>query len=229
MNKHRKIAIVIMILSMVIAFWLYGMEYSTSSDPQEISETLTEYIFNDDVQVQFVQKKIIRNHMLVLFTDERYENFIGFAVFKRGLNFRWRAISANYGSSISIKAFSIDISNDNYVAICGLNIDPRVLSYECVINDSNQVIIHSNKVSDSSFIDIYENKSAYWYDFRLIDSSGSDMTTELLKKIQPYDRTVPNAGVGTAETFVIDIICSLILIIGFIIARYYWTFKPKIT
>jgi len=100
MNTNKKIAVVVMALSVILAVFLYGTEYSSSADPEQLADTLTEYIFGDDIKVQVVQTKRIDNHMMVLFTDTRYDNFLGLARLKRGLNLRWRPIAANYGNGI---------------------------------------------------------------------------------------------------------------------------------
>lgn len=225
MNTNKKIAVVVMALSVILAVFLYGTEYSSSADPEQLADTLTEYIFGDDIKVQVVQTKRIDNHMLVLFTDERYDNFLGLARLKGGLNLRWRPIAANYGNGIGgSRAFRFTIGQERYVAICAVNIDPRIKSYEYVTTDANEVVLHSNTVSEPSFMDIYELEPGYWPRLRLTDSSGSDLAPELWAL---RDKTVPSAGVGTAEQFMINVFCLLVLFIGFIIARYYWTLSPQ--
>ncbi len=158
MKNSRKTAIAIMVLAAVLAFGLYGTEYSTSAQSQNLSATLSEYIFHDDVEAEVIETKKIGNHLLVLFTDQRYKNFMGLAVFKQGLNLRWRPMSANYGNSITIEAFPLAIGKQDYVAICGVNCDPGVAVYEYITTDPNPEILYANRVSGSNFIDIYESK-----------------------------------------------------------------------
>ncbi|WP_425807532.1 hypothetical protein ACHOLT_09440 [Desulfitobacterium sp. Sab5] len=225
MNKYRKIAIAIIVLTVILAFWLYGTEYSSSAEPQKISETLTDYLFNDDVQVTVIQTEKIDNRMLVSFTDKRYENFMGLAVFKRGLNLRWLPLSANYSSGISVEAHPFTIGSKDYVAIYGINCVPNITYYEYVTTDSNPEILYSNSVSESNFIDIYEFKTGYWPKLRLFDSVGNDLAPELRKS--RVNQNIPSVGVGTAEDFMINVFCLFILLIGFAIARFFWIFKPE--
>lgn len=84
MNTNKKIAVVVMVLTVILAVFLYGTEYSSSADPEQLADTLTEYIFGDDIKVQVVQTKRIDNYMMVLFTDTRYDNFLGLARLKGG-------------------------------------------------------------------------------------------------------------------------------------------------
>ena len=241
MNTNRKIAVAIMVLSVILAAWLYGTEYYTSSNPDKIEDTLTAYISGDDIRTgtgsspqlfvfhdlkaEVVQTKKIGNSMIVLFTDGKLDNFLGLARFKRGLNFKWRPIAANYGPGVGgSRDFSFTIGKKRYVAICGVNIDPRVVYYEYVTTDANPVVLHSNTVSEPSFMDIYEFETGYWPTLRLIDSSGNDIAPELHKL---HDQSAPSAGVGTAELFMINVFCGLILFVGYIIARYYWTSEPQ--
>jgi hypothetical protein len=149
------------------------------------------------------------------------EVFISEARFKRGLNLRWRPIRANYKGSISIEAFPISMAGKDYVAICAVNCDPRVTAYEYVTTDSKPVILYSNNISEPDFMDIYEAKKGYWPQLRLIDAEGNDIAPELRKLRDAAVRTMPSAGVGTAELFMIDVFCILLLLIGYIIARYY--------
>lgn len=227
MNKYRKIAIVIMAISVILTFWLYGSEFSTHNDVKDIANILSEYIFNDDVQASVVKTKIINNHMVVLFTDERFENFIGLAVFQRGLNLRWRPIRANYGSSITMDHFRFTLGNKDYVFICGVDCDSRIRAYEYVTTDSNPTVIYSNVVSDRNFIDVYDYEIGYWPELRLIDSYGNDIARELHKIRQETYKNIPSGSVGTAELFMIYVFCFIILSIGYVIARYYWTFISK--
>jgi len=226
MKNSRKTAIAIMVLAAVLAFGLYGTEYSTSAQSQNLSATLSEYIFHDDVEAEVIETKKIGNHLLVLFTDQRYKNFMGLAVFKQGLNLRWRPMSANYGNSITIEAFPLAIGKQDYVAICGVNCDPGVAVYEYITTDPNPEILYANRVSGSNFIDIYESKPGYWPKLRLLDADGKDISTAL-RKLHTTGQTGPSAAVGTAEEFMINIFCLLIILLGFAIARFCWTLEPQ--
>lgn len=143
-NKYKLVASVIMILTIILTIWIYGKEYSANDNPESLSETITEYIFNDDVNAQVVHIKKIGNRMLVSFTDNRYKDLIGLAVFKRGINFRWLPLRANFGSSITVKAF--DYVVDDYCVICGINTDSNVVAYEFVTTDSNHRVLYANDV-----------------------------------------------------------------------------------
>lgn len=214
-----------MCLSVLLSVWLYGTEYSTSDEPQKISKTLTDYIFKEDVQVSVVESKKLGNRMLVSFTDKRYEKFMGLAVFKRGLNMRWLPLSANYGSDISVGAHHFSIGSNDYVAIYGINSMPNMTAYEYVTTDSNPEKLYSNSVIESNFIDIYESKPGYWPKLRLLDSDGNDLVPELRKSL--INQNAPSVGIGTAEVFMINVYCLLILLIGFAIARFFWKLQPQ--
>lgn len=68
-------------------------------------------------------------------------------------------------------------------------------------------------------MDIYKLHHGYFPKLRLLNSDGEDIA-HVLRKFR--DESVPHSGIGTAEVFMIDIVCIIILIIGYIIARYYW-------
>ena len=110
------------------------------------------------------------------------------------------------------------------MAIYGINGTPDMATYEYVTTDTNPVILYSNSISEPNFIDIYESKPGYWPKIRILDTDGNDQAPELRKSLG--NQKLSSSGVGTAEVFMIDVFCILILLIGFVIARFFWTLQP---
>ncbi len=106
MNKDRIISIGCIIVTLVVTMLLYGTEYSYSNNNSDLSfaiETLatsTESSFLSippDFKAEvFKTEKSTGNNLVAYFTSKDNPEYIGEAVFKRGLNFKYRIKSVNY-------------------------------------------------------------------------------------------------------------------------------------
>lgn len=248
-KKHpNKIAAVIcMLLALLFAYMIYDSEYKFTSDKAVLSAAITEYASHGRYALKdayVLETKEIDGILIAFFIDNNNPNIYGFTRLLRGINLKYRLISANYGPSpysAFVEIYSFDTKKGKYYAVGGYNCDKNIASYGLPLSgeDSSKTkytLIYN--LNNSQFLDILKDSDLqksikelpgkekkyllYYKNAALLDSEGNDITENY--KI-PNSNSSWGSGVATAELFVLNVIVAIILILGAVFARYFWSKK----
>jgi hypothetical protein len=223
-DKYRKniiLTVAILLITFGLIYLYYGDTYEFTVDSDKLEDAVGNYIFNDDVnaEVELIQQE--RGWMYVVFTDSQYGNsFKGLARLKRGWNGKYVLYDANYGSGYPVSQYLF--RNDNSkVAIYGLIPDNRAVRYEYVKTGSvsGGQVVYAGEISQKAFVQVCDNSNIYLMSLHLYDTTGKDITESY---IQTESSNAPNAGIGTAELFMVDFVCGFILLCGSLLSISCW-------
>lgn len=223
-NVNKLVSIIILLVTFGLIYWYYGETYSFSANSDELSDAISDYIFNEDVkaEVELIHKE--NDKMYVLFTDSRYgNNFMGLARLKHGWNGKYVLCDANYGTGYPIsKYFFAD--GDGTFTIYGLLPDERAVRYEYAntgLNSSKQTE-YSGDIFNKVFIQVCRKGEPDWMGLHLYDNVGKDIT-------KSYSSTrindAPEGATATAELFMVNFRCGFIMFFGLLLAFIYWSKK----
>lgn len=242
-------AVSCMLLALIFSYMLYASEYKFTNDKNVLSAAITEYTSHGKHKVAdayVLETKEIDGVLIAFFKDNGNPNVYGFARLLKGINMKYRLVRANYGPSAYsavVDTDRFDTKKGSYYAVGGYNLDKNIVSYGFRLydkdySDSTEDVLKYN-IENSQFLDIKKESDlqkamrelhgedkdySLYFSHRvfLIDSEGNDITENY---------RIPNitsswgAGTGTAELFMLHVFIALVLIIGFIIARYFWSEK----
>ena len=187
-NKHKITAIIIMLVVTAYILPAYiESDCSAFNTPESLGKSISKYIEDHDVHAKVVQTKQIEKDLFVSFTDERYPDFMGIAIFQPGSNFMWQPIDVTYGNKPSIDSYSYSYTEDSKIntVFYGIDIDPRIASFKG--ENYEQEPIFDRLVTEPNFMEFYViDKPMYRLSF--FDSAGNNITPELLKE---YDVSGP--------------------------------------
>lgn len=235
--------------TLLLSYFLYASEYKYTNDKSSLAVAITEFTvpFNCAVEAYVLETKEIEGVLIASFRDKSKSNINGVAVLDKGLNQRYRIISANikpsnYSSVVQIHCISI--KNEPYYIISGYNLSDEIkyygLDYYVYLHPRNFVRDRVREtikfdIENQQFMDVYdikeiesflENSVDYtFYDARLwetslYDAEGDEITEDFIIE----DNINGSEGnVAKAELFLIYVFISIILGIGFIITRYFLT------
>lgn len=203
----------VLLLTLILTYTTYTDSYHLTEDEVELEQAISDYIPNQEVnaKVELVQK--INDWMYVIYSDNRYDDcFMGMALLKRGFNGRYIIRSTQYGSAIPIH-LDKNVGNVNQVIIYGMIQDGRAVRYEYAksIQDLYYEVMYKGNIDQKTFFHIQENKGYWMTGFRLFDAQGMDITDDYLSKQR---KDSPSGSVTTAEIFMIDVECIMILFLG---------------
>ena len=222
LTKRRILSIVIAAVTLIATGAYYTMVYHYTAKPESLTEALTEYT---GMPVEIAGIEEAGNRLFVLFKDPGGGPMMGYALFDRGMNTLYRPVSAGYGNSIGVEVYPFTASGKRKVAVCGANADPRAVAYEVItVDEEPPQVVFSGEIAERDFVDIYEHPKTegLWRGLRLLDADGNDLAPELYASGMADG---PGTGIGTAELFMTDIFCILILLVGFVVAKYFWDEK----
>lgn len=242
-------AVSCMMLAFVFSYMAYASEYKFTNDKKVLSSAITEYVSHGRHSVEdayVLETREIDGMLIAFFKDSKNPDVYGFAKLLKGINMKYRLIGANYGPSrysAVVDTYRFDTKKGSYYAVGGYNLDNSIAAYGFRIYDkeysnSTEDVLKYN-IENSQFLDIKkvsdlqngmrelhgedEDYSLYFsHRIFLIDSEGNDITENY--RI-PDITSSWGAGTGTAELFILNVFISLVLIIGFTIARYFWSEK----
>jgi hypothetical protein len=212
--KNRKIVQVLIILvSIILAFLIYGDTYYLSENPDKLEAAISKYIPEQKVKAEVALVYKDEDWMYVIFSDKQYGDcFMGFTLLKRGWNGRYVIRSAQYGSGPVV---SMDIKPDNQkqVIIYGLVQDGRAVRYEYAksVPDTFYEVMYKGNIDQEAFLHIQDNKGTWNTYFRLFNAKGEEITDSYLSRQR---KDAPAGSTTTAEMFMVDVECILVLLFG---------------
>lgn len=209
----RIIPIIILLITLILTYTAYTNSYYLTEGKTELEHAISDYIPNQEVnaKIELVQK--INDWMYVIYSDDRYGDcFMGMALLKRGWNGRYMIRSTQYGSGMPIH-LDKNVNRSNQVIIYGLIKDGRAVRYEYAISvqDLYKEVLYKGNIDQEAFFHIQENKDYWMTRFRLFDANGIDITESYLSKQR---KASPSGSVTTAELFMVDVECLMILLLG---------------
>ncbi len=234
------------ILSVVLSFLVYGSEYKYSNNKEELSAAITDYTshgrYSADAYV--LETKEADGVLIVFFKDRSNPAVYGFARLLKGVNQKYRLIRANFSPSdysAVVKSYEFETGKGTYYAIGGHNIDSSIAAFGLRFitgfesNDKEQRITYD--IKNSQFLEVYKKsalldllsgnedaRAEYFFDpfhTALLNKEGQEITEDY-KRADIADKNW-SSGTGTAELFLLNFFIGFILILGFILARYFLT------
>ena len=206
-NKHKITAIVLMLVVIaIIVPACIESDYSAFNTPKSLEKSISKYIDDHDVHAKVVQTKQIEKDLVVTFTDDRYPNFMGIAIFQKGTNLMWHPAVVTYGNKPYVDTYyyrSYTEDGKIRIIVYGTDVDPRIAS---ITGEHYEKEPSFNlRVTEPSFIEMYEIDNPL-YLLGFFDADGNDITLEILKE---YDISGPEAnwflpnlfGSNSSDTF----------------------------
>lgn len=234
------------LLALIFSYMLYASEYEFTSDKKVLSNAITEYTShgrNKVADAYVLETKEIDGVLIAFFKDNKNPNVYGFAKLLKGANMKYRLVRASYGPSAYsaiVDTYRFDTSKGAYYAVGGYNLDKNIASYGLRLYDESRSNFADDmlkfNIENSQFLDIKKEsdlqKSIKEFEGSLVffghdstvllDAEGTDITKSY--KIPNITNTW-GAGTGTAELFMLYVFIAIVLILGVIIARYFWSEK----
>jgi hypothetical protein len=226
--RNRKIlSIIILLVTIGLTYLYYGNTYRFTDKPETLNAAISNYIFNEEVdaEVELIHKE--DGWMYVLFSDTTYgADFKGLARLKRGWNGKYEIVGANYSSGYPISRYYF-ADGTATVAIYGRFPDERAVRYEYKNKGPTSIYYteYSGVISNQVFIEICREGDPDWAGLSVYDSAGEDIT---MSYSSTRNNAAPNGGTATAERFMFDVTCGLIMIIGLSLACMCWSNKNEI-
>jgi hypothetical protein len=212
-KKMKLIQILIILVAIILAFLIYGNTYYLTENPDILEAAIRDYIPDQKVkaEVELVHKD--DDLMYVIFSDNQYGDcFMGFALLKRGWNGRYVIRSARYGSG-PVVSMDIKPDNKNQVIIYGLVQDGRAVRYEYAksLGDIYYEVMYKGNIDQEAFFHVHDVKGNWMSFFRLFNAEGEDITDSYLHQQR---KDAPGGSTTTAEMFMVDVECILVLLFG---------------
>lgn len=222
MNKNRIIAAIIAILTLFLIYQLYSSEYNIRNNDSDIERAIMEFTtpFENTrgvVNPVVISKNEVEGNLLVFYSDKTIEAIFGFTYLQKGLNGKYQIRSTNYGpGNIAIKAYNFKTGKNNYIAVGGKGYSKDISSYK--LFQWKDELIGEDEVDGNAFLRIYEGREEVFSDIKVFNDTGTDITRELWNNLE----NIPSAGVGKAELFMLNVYIIIVLIIGFVISKFFW-------
>lgn len=233
-------SVLCMLFALILSYMVYASEYSVANDRNALSVAITEYTSqsqNPLKDANVLETKELDGTLIAFFNDNN-TNIFGFARLLKGMNMKYRLVSAGYGTSsysAFVKTYKFDINKATYYAVGGYNCDENISSYGIRLlnyKDSGTKDMLKYDIKNIHFLDILkesdlqnnskklqgENEELLFFsDLTLLDSEENDITENYFVSISSQW----GCGVGTAELSMVYVYITIILILGVIFARYF--------
>ncbi len=239
-------AISCILLALILSYLLYASEYKFINDKQVLSDGITQYISDNPHKVldaYVLETKEVDGVLIAFFKDNKDSNVYGFAQLVKGVNLKYRFVSVGFNPShysAIVDTHRFETSKGVYYGIGGYNLDENITSYGLRLYDVNRGDLTRDmlkfKVENSQFLDVRKesdlqksvkelelkgNPIFYGaYNTALLDVEGKDITENY--RI-PNITDTWSTSTATAESFMLYVFIAIVLIIGAILARYFWS------
>ncbi|HSR04436.1 MAG TPA: zf-HC2 domain-containing protein [Proteiniclasticum sp.] len=250
-RKTRLIAAVIsIVLTLILSYAVYAMEFEYSSDKTDLSNAVTEYTapLDEPIEAYVLETSVVDGVLIASFKDRTHETVNGIAKFIKGLNNRYRIIgvqveSSEYSSVVQYYPFE---SNDEHlIAVSGYNLSYEIeyygLDYSAYtrpgyLSDYRVRIPVKFETDNLQFLEIYkaeelaeiamETQEVAVFNPHLTGSSFYDESgEEITGKFRIPESDIQNIsyGGGKVELFMVYVFIVLIAGFGAIMTRYFLT------
>jgi len=241
-------AIISIILTLILAYSLYAMEFKYSMDKADLSYAITEFLapFDKGINAYILETKEMDGNLFVSFKDQNHETVNGIAKFTKGFNNKYRIIktmtqSSKYSSVVQF--YPLEDGDDRVVAVSGYNLSPKIeyygLDYSAYTSPGDQADYRVERtlkfnMQNLQFLDFYNTEELYTqvmeseedtlYNYHLTgisfyDSDGNEITDDF--KLADNEIKDVSSTTGKAELLLLYVFIAIVLGVGTIITRYF--------
>lgn len=251
-KKTRLFAAAIsIILTLILSYSLYAMEFKYSTDKGELSNAITEYLapLNKNIDAYVLETKEMEGRLIVSFKNQMNENVNGIAEFIKGFNGKYRIAmtkirSSEYSSVVQPYVIEI-VKGERIIAVSGYNLSSEIEQYGLVytaytepgtLSDYRVNRTFKFDTPNLQFLEFYD---ANELDARLLDSEGKELYNYLITDVSFYNKDgknitedfkIPESDIqnesSTTAVMELGLVYYLIIIVlgfGIIMVRYFLT------
>ncbi len=243
-------AVLCVILTLVLSYLIYTMEYKYNMDKTDLSGAVTEFMapFNGAVEAYVLETKEIDGILFASFKDQNNGTVNGIAKFLKGFNQKYRIVQTKVESSeysTVLQFYPVEIKDEQYIAVSGYNLSDEIKYYGLDYSTySNPGYLSKDRVSESvkfevknqQFLEFYKTKELEsllvksventLYNYHLVETSIYDANgVEITENFRIVDGSTHNvsSGAGKAELFLLYVYIAIVIGLGIIITRYFLT------
>ncbi len=248
-KRTRILAAVLCIaLTVVLACLLYTSEYHYTLDKNDLSSAITDFITTSEYafDAYALETQTVGRTLIVSFKDQTHGDNYGVAVFTKGINQKYRIISARikpsqYSSVVQV--FPLEIRNERYYAVSGYSLVGNIRFYGLdYFAYKNPGTLSADRVTQTirfdvnnpQFLEIYpaaeldaravNTSGDTLYDYHLVRTSlYDDNGTEITERFKIEGSDVESRSIGKAELFLLYVYIAIIIGLGFVFTRYFLT------
>lgn len=231
-SLHRKQiigAVLSAVITLLCMYALYNGEFAVDvSSTVTLEAAIDRYFFNDEVDADILESRIVGDRLLVFFLREGYEGHYGTAVLEPGIFGKYRFLNADlYTSGLYVNR-TLRTAGKDYLLICGINDLPGVAAYGVYSGLSPDAEpVYQGTVESAPFLRVAEFENADSLGIGLIryfDADGNEISENALEEAVPDAAQGSAGGVGTAETGLIYGFLLIVLVFGLVMIRYFLIF-----
>lgn len=248
-KKTRLLAAAIsIILTLILSYSIYAIEFKYSVDKAALSYAITEFTapFDDAVDAYVLETKEIEGVLYVSFKDQNHETINGIAKFIKGFNNKYRIIqtkteSSKYSSVVQF--FPIEDRDERLIVVSGYNLSNQIEYYALdytaytrpgYLADDRVERSLKFKTPNLQFLEIYntkdlntllmESQQNTLYNYHLTgisiyDENGNEITDNFI--IADNDIKDVSSSTGKAELFLLYVFIAIVFGLGIIMTRYF--------
>jgi hypothetical protein len=235
------------ILTLVLSYFIYALEYKYSYDKSDLATAITEFTtpFEPTFDAYVLETKEMCGELIVSFKDQSNEGVYGIAKLLKGVNQRYRIVSTNIEPSdysSVVEFYPIEIKDERFIVVSGYNLSNEIMYYGLdYVAYTNPGYLAKDRVrkplkfevKNPQFLEIYpadeldtqivstSDKTLYNYHLiatSLYDAEGMEITQNY-RNIEVHNGGSPS--IGKAELFVLYIVIAFVLGLGFLVTRYF--------
>lgn len=127
-------AAISIVLTLILSYLLYAMEFKYSVDKADLSNAITEYLapFDKGIDAYVLETKEMGGKLFVSFKNLNQETVNGIATFVKGFNNKYRIIetltgSSNYSSVV--QTYPIEHKGKRFMVVSGYNLSSEIENY----------------------------------------------------------------------------------------------------
>lgn len=239
-----------LILALLCMWWLYDQEFHYPNTETGRLEAVQDYIIApEDSTMQHVPAgttmravawDTIDNHLFIFYFAENDENVHGVIHLVRGINGKYRPLSASetpsrysgglYGGGVSARGI-----DEPLFYLAGYNcrdIYSAEVEFTGSSSERDITFVNTFELDGEDFLRVMDYDEleetlasmpdgvtgVYIDDVRLFDKDGQDITAQYKD-----EEMTPSwgAGIGTAETFMVYVLMGIVAILGIVFIRYF--------
>lgn len=215
--KKKIIRVLIIIVSLILAFKVYESEYFIKANKASIEKGIEEFL---ELDVSILQYKKFQN-ILIVYYEAAGGDYNGSTILYRGINNRYQIRMAGYGMNnrvFSGKAFKSH--GENYLAIMGTNYDLMIneVIIETCSNQKESFFTNGEKYLIKVFPSETEQKDLL-KGYKLYNKQGNDITKQMDEYV--YKRGGFGRVRGKAELFMLYVYCFTIIAVGYFASKMF--------
>jgi len=241
-------ATISIILTLILSYSLYAMEFKYSADKTDLSYAITELLapYDKGIDAYVLETKEKEGALFVSFKDQNHDTINGIAKFIKGLNNKYRIIqtkteSSKYSSVVQF--FPIEDRVDNIIVVSGYNLSNEIayygLDYSAYTRPGYQSDYRVKRTlkfvtRNLQFLEIYntkeldtllmESEEDTLYNYHLTgisfyDEDGNEITDNF--KIEDNDIKDVSSSTAKAELSLLYVYIAIVFGFGIIMTRYF--------